>query len=78
MKKKIAILGSTGSIGKTTLKLIKKNKNDFDIKLLTTYSNIKELSKQAEIFKVKNLIIISKKHYLLFKKKKFEKKFKYL
>ena len=69
MKKKIAILGSTGSIGKTTLKLIKKNKNDFDIKLLTTYSNIKELSKQAEIFKVKNLIIINKKNYLLFKKK---------
>ena len=73
MKKKIAILGSTGSIGKTTLKLIKKNKNDFDIKLLTTYSNIKELSKQAEIFKVKNLIIISKKHYLLFKKKNSKK-----
>ena len=68
--KKIAILGSTGSIGKTTLRIIEKDKKNFDIKLLSTYSNIKELLKQAELFKVRNLIVVSEKHYLSLKKKK--------
>ena len=36
MKKKIAILGSTGSIGETTLKIIKKDKKNFVVNLLTT------------------------------------------
>ena len=31
MKKKIAILGSTGSIGENTVKIIQKNKKNFDI-----------------------------------------------
>ena len=31
MKKKIAILGSTGSIGETTLKIIKQNKKKFNV-----------------------------------------------
>ena len=41
MKKKIAILGSTGSIGKQTLEIIKNNKNYFDIILLSTNENVK-------------------------------------
>ena len=36
MKKKIVILGSTGSIGKTTFDIIKNNRKDFEIVLLTT------------------------------------------
>ena len=43
MKKKIAILGSTGSIGKSTLKIIRKNKKDFDVVLLTTNNNFNEI-----------------------------------
>ena len=35
MKKKIAILGSTGSIGKSTIDIIRKNKKDFEVILLT-------------------------------------------
>ena len=35
MKKKIAILGSTGSIGKSLLKIIDKDKQNFEIVLLT-------------------------------------------
>ena len=35
MIKKIAILGSTGSIGKTLLKIVKKDKKSFKIELLT-------------------------------------------
>ena len=34
MKKKIAILGSTGSIGKTLFKILLKEKKNFDIVLL--------------------------------------------
>jgi 1-deoxy-D-xylulose-5-phosphate reductoisomerase len=64
MKKKIAILGSTGSIGKTLIEIIKKDKKNFDIILLTADKNYKEILKQAKILKVKNLIITDKKAYL--------------
>ena len=65
MKKKIAILGSTGSIGKSTFEILKKDKNNFDIILLTTNNNYKEILSQTKVFKVKNLVINNKKHYLL-------------
>ena len=58
MKKKIAILGSTGSIGKTLIEIIKKDKKNFEITLLTGNKNYKELIKQAKYFKVKNLIFL--------------------
>ena len=76
MKKKIAVLGSTGSIGKTTLNIIKKNKNDFSIVLLTTNKNINEIEKQCKKFNVKNVIISSKLHFDKFKKKNKNKKLK--
>ena len=59
-KRKIAILGSTGSIGKSTLKVLEKNKANFSIELLTAHSNYKKLIQQAKIFKPKNILI--KKH----------------
>ena len=55
MKKKIIILGSTGSIGKNTIKIIQKDKKNFDIKLLSTNKNITEVTKQAKEFNVKNI-----------------------
>ena len=73
-KKKIAILGSTGSIGKSLLKIIKKDKVNFQIKLLSANKNYKELFKQAKFFKVKNVILTDKKTFLkcksIFKKNK--------
>jgi 1-deoxy-D-xylulose-5-phosphate reductoisomerase len=57
MKKKIAILGSTGSIGQNTLKIIKLNKKIFEVNLLSTNKNIVKIYKQANEFKVKNIII---------------------
>jgi len=57
MKKKIVILGSTGSIGKNTFKIISKNKKNFDIQLLSTNKNVIEIIKQAKEFRVKNIII---------------------
>ena len=41
MKKKIAIIGSTGSIGKQTLSILKKDKKNFEIILLTTNKKYK-------------------------------------
>ena len=55
MKKKIIILGSTGSIGKTVLKNI--NNQNFKIILLSTNKSVKKLFKQAILYKVKNVII---------------------
>ena len=69
MKKKIAILGSTGSIGKTTIDIIKKDKHNFEVILLTTNNNYRELIKQTKELNVKNLIINNKKQYLNLKKK---------
>ena len=69
MKKKIAILGSTGSIGTTLIDIIKKDKKNFDIILLTAYKNHKNLLRQARILNVKNLIIINEKSFNELKKK---------
>ena len=68
MKKKIAILGSTGSIGKTLLNILSKEKKNFEITLLVANKSHKHLLKQAKIFNVKNLIIIDKKNYEILKK----------
>ena len=67
MKKKIVILGSTGSIGKTLINILKKDKKNFEIVLLTVNKNIKELLKQVKIFNVKNIIVTNKKQYLTVK-----------
>ncbi|WP_023648608.1 1-deoxy-D-xylulose-5-phosphate reductoisomerase [Candidatus Pelagibacter ubique] len=76
MKKKIAILGSTGSIGDTLIKIINQNKKNFEIKLLTANTNYKKLLKQANQFNVENIIITNKKNFLLLKKINKNKKIK--
>ncbi len=76
MKRKIVILGSTGSIGKTTFNIIKNNPNDFEILLLTTNKNINAILKQAKELKVKNVLVSSHKHYLNLKNKLKNKKIK--
>ena len=53
MKKKVAILGSTGSIGKTLINIIKQDKKNFEIVLLSADENYKELLKQAKFLKLK-------------------------
>ena len=74
MKKKIAILGSTGSIGKNTVNIIQNNKKDFDVIFLSTNTNVKELYNQAIILHPKAVIIFNEKKYLKFKKKFLKKK----
>ena len=70
-KKKIAILGSTGSIGQSTLEIIKKS-NIFKVELLAANKNYLKIIKQTEIFKPKLLIVSNKNVFL-----KIKQKFKY-
>ena len=76
MKLKVAILGSTGSIGKSLLNVISKNKDKFLISLLTSNKNYKMLLKQAIEFNVKSVVVTDKNSYHasknIFKKKKIK------
>ncbi len=76
MKTKIAILGSTGSIGKTTVNIIKNDKKNFDVVLLTTNTNYVEILKQVSFLKPRNLVINNIKFYEKVKKKLKKKKIK--
>ena len=53
MKKKICILGSTGSIGESTLNIISKDKKNFSVILLSGNNNYKLLISQAIKFNPK-------------------------
>ena len=59
--KKIAILGSTGSIGTQTLDVISNNSNEFKIELISANSNYKLLIKQAIKYNPKTIIFGNKK-----------------
>ena len=69
MKKKIAILGSTGSIGKVLIDIIKKEKKIFEIILLTSNKNYQKLYNQAVTLNVKNLIITDPKSFRILSQK---------
>ena len=73
MKKNIFLLGSTGSIGLTTLKILKKDKKNFNLKLLTTNKSVDKIYRKAIEFNVKQVVILNKKEYLK-KRLKFKKK----
>ena len=64
MKRKIIILGSTGSIGSTTINVILKNKNAFNIILLTANKNYIKLLSQAKKLKCKNIIVFDKDNFI--------------
>ena len=74
MKKNLVILGSTGSIGKSLLKIISKDKKNFNIILLSANKNFKQLLNQTKKFNVKNVIVNNEKSYEKFKKYNKNKK----
>ena len=78
MKKKISILGSTGSIGLTALKIIKKKKNLFTINTLVAKNNYKEICKQVKDFQPNNFVVLNIKNYINLKKKFKKSKTKFL
>ncbi len=59
--KKIIILGSTGSIGKNTLNVIKKTGNRVKVIGISIRRNIKEAEKQIKEFKPKYVAVLEKK-----------------
>ena len=63
--KKIAIFGSTGSIGSSLLKIIKDDQKNFKIELLTANKNYKKLIKQVKLFNVKNIVVTDYNSFLI-------------
>ena len=78
MRKKISILGSTGSIGLTSLSIIGKMKKTFKINILLANKNYKNISNQIIKYKPKFFVIKDKKIFLKIKKKFKKNKVKIL
>src|SRR6056300_272392 len=76
-KKSVAVLGSTGSIGKTSLSIIKKNLKFLRIDLLSARSNKHLLLKQIKTYLPRYVIINDEKNFYFFQKLTFKKKIKF-
>ena len=59
--KQVAILGSTGSIGTTTLKVIQQHKKEFNLHALTVHNNVRGLNAQIAKFRPSKVAISNKK-----------------
>ena len=66
MKKKITIFGSTGSIGQSTLDIIKHNPDKYEVIALTANKNYLRLLEQAKLFKPKIVSINDNASYKKF------------
>ena len=62
-KKNIAILGSTGSIGRQALQVIEEHEEAFQVEVLTAQNNIPLLVQQAKKFKPNAVVISNSQHY---------------
>ena len=69
MKKTISILGSTGSVGLSTLNIINKKRNFFTINLLSSNGNFKHICSQIKKYKPKFFIINNKNIFEKIKRK---------
>lgn len=65
--KKIGILGSTGSIGRNTLKIIENNSDKFELIYITAKTQVELLIEQAKKFKPKYVVIADENKYSLLK-----------
>ncbi|WP_194349938.1 1-deoxy-D-xylulose-5-phosphate reductoisomerase [Pontibacter beigongshangensis] len=63
MRKRIAILGSTGSIGTQALEVIAANPDSFELEVITAHNNADLLIAQALAFKPNALVIANEAHY---------------
>lgn len=62
-KKRIAILGSTGSIGKQALEVIAAHAEVFEVEVLTAQNNADLLIEQSKRFKPNAVVISNEDHY---------------
>lgn len=65
MKKRIAILGSTGSIGTQALEVIEQNSDLFEVEVLTANNSVELLIQQAKKFQPNVVVIANKGNYRL-------------
>lgn len=63
MKRRIAILGSTGSIGTQTLDIVRQHRDMFEVELISAYSSVDLLIRQAKEFNVNNAVICDESKY---------------
>ncbi len=63
MRKRIAILGSTGSIGTQTLEVIAQNPEHFEVEVLTANNNVRLLIDQAKKHQPNVVVISNSCHY---------------
>ena len=63
MKKRIAIFGSTGSIGTQALEVIAANPDKFEVEILTAHSNDKLLVQQAKKFNPNAVVSVNESKY---------------
>lgn len=63
MKKSIAILGSTGSIGTQALEVIASHPDHFEVEVLSAQNNADLLIEQARKFKPNVVVIVNESHY---------------
>ena len=63
MKKRIAILGSTGSIGTQALEVIEEQKDMFDVEVLSANSNSELLIKQSILHRPNSVVIVDENKY---------------
>ena len=63
MKKRIAILGSTGSIGTQTLEVIEEQKDMFDVEVLSANTNSELLIKQSILHRPNSVVIVDENKY---------------
>jgi 1-deoxy-D-xylulose-5-phosphate reductoisomerase len=57
VKKKVALLGATGSIGKSTLQVIREQSDKLELTLATAHCNCDDLFKTADEFKIKTIVV---------------------
>lgn len=62
-KRRIAILGSTGSIGTQTLDVIRRHPDMFEVELISARRNVDLLTKQAIEFDAANVVICEESKY---------------
>ena len=63
MKKQIAILGSTGSIGTQALEVIEEHSDLYEVYCLTANNRVRELAEQARRFNPAAVVIANEAHY---------------
>lgn len=63
MKQRLALLGSTGSIGVQTLDVVRENPDRFEVRVLTANRNWQRLATQARAFDADTVVIADEEFY---------------